>query len=715
MAKVTSPLIDQQFSEVEDERRIKDVSAARALYNKYLYQNTLRSQTFVATRNQLEGGRPYNPAELVKQGLGWQTNVNFGDAQAARDRTLLPYWRAVNSSPRVISTTIDETSPQTGEWQAIIEEEFGRWIKRWEQDYYVQYMRMAKDFVDFGPGMVMWEDKDNPRFKAVNVQRVYFPLDCQMSQDEWQCVAFVKGTSATELYSKIRTKKDRKNAEYVGWNADAVKSAIIYSKNGQAWDGRDFTKYQDMLVNNDIVISSEMQPLDVVWMYVKQFDGKITCCAFCVQSTGSDDDFLYYKEDYAEDFRSIIGPVWYDTGSGGMVHSIKGFGIKNYYYSTMQNRLKSRMIDGASMAMSLNFVRTSEAPDESPPIEQYGGVNLFPQGLTQLTTYPQYSQGLQVVEMLEQNSASNNSIYRQQQTQVQSSDTATQAKILAAQQGEVMEASMAIYLSQVGTNIYGQCLERLRRKGNSHPDAKRFRERCLERGVPDKVLSSSYIMVTTGASAGLSSPGIRAMKFQQGLALTNIPGVNSDWFLENYIANEFGADAAQPGNALLAKGSASSPTQRRQAMMENTDFGDGNPLPVAPSDAHVEHIDEHLKPADKFVMEYRQSGGQIDQAKVLPMVITDEHIGAHFGYLKNDTTKKDAYKALWPRYTAFQSILRGILTRLRNQQIEAQNAQAQSQIGMQQQMAQQMSPPPPPFMGPMPGQEAAVPAGAAMM
>ncbi len=715
MAKVTSPLIEQQFKEVEDERRVKDVASARSLYGKYLYQNTLRSQTFVATRNQLEGGRPYNPAELVKQGLGWQTNVNFGDAQAARDRTLLPYWRAVNSAPRLISVTIDETSPDTGKWQAIIEEEYGRWNKRWEQDYYVQYMRMAKDFVDFGPGMVMWEDKDNPRFKAVNVQRVYFPLDCQMSQDEWPCVAFVKGTSATELYSKIRTKKDRKASEYVGWNPDAVKSAIIYSKNGQAWDGRDFTKYQDMLVNNDIVISSDMQPLDVVWLYVKQFDGKITCCAFCVQSTGSDDDFLYYKEDYTDDFRSIIGPVWYDTGASGMVHSIKGFGIKNYYYSIMQNRLKSRMIDGASMAMSLNFVRTSEAPDESPPIEQYGGVNLFPTGLTQLTTYPQYGQGLQVVEMLEQNSANNNSIYRQQQTQVQSSDTATQAKILAAQQGEVMEASMAIYLSQVGHNIFAQCLERLRRKGNSHPDAKRFRERCLERGVPDKILSDSFMIVTTGASAGLANPAIRAMKFQAGLALSGSPGVNTRWFLENFIANEFGADAAQPGNALLAEGSASEPTQRRQAMMENTDFGDGSPLPVAPTDAHAEHIDEHLKPMDAIVMQYRQSGGQIDKAKVPAMVISDEHMGDHFTYLQGDTTKKDAYKALWPRYTAFQSILRGILTRIRNEQIQAQNEQAQSQIGMQQQMAQQMTPPPPAFTGPMPGQEMAAPAGAAMM
>jgi hypothetical protein len=679
-------MIDQQFTEVEDERRIKSVADARSLYTKYLYQNTLRSSTFANTRNQLEGGRPYNPQELIKQGMGWQTNVNFGDAQAARDRTLLPYWRGVNSAPRLISVQIDETSTDTNLWQGVIEEEFNRWVKRWHQDYFVQYMRMAKDFVDFGPGMVMWEDANNPRFKAVNVQRVYFPMDAKMSQDEWECVALVKGTSATDLYSKIRNSKTRKESEYVGWNANAIKSAIIYAKDGVAWDGRDFTKYQDMLVNNDIVISSEMQPIDIVWLFVKQFNGKIGCYAFTIQSTGSDDDFIFCSEEYAENFQDIIGCVFYDTGSSSMIHSIKGFGVKNYHYSILLNRMKSRMVDGASMAMSLNFVRTSNTPDETPPIEQYGGVNLFPNGLTQLTTYPQYSQGLQVLEMLEQNNASNNSVYRQQQQQINQSDTATQAKILASMQGEVMEASMAIYLSQVGENIFGQCLKRLCKKGNQHEDAKRFKERCIERGVPKKVIEESFMTVTTGASAGLANPAVRAMKFQQAMALSGAPGVNGRWFLENYISNEFGADAARPGNALLPVGVDSNPMQRRQAMMENGDFGQGMDLPVDPSDAHPEHIDEHLKPLDQIVLQYTQSGGQINQETIPAMVISLEHTGKHFEYLKSDTTKKDAYKALWPRFTAIQSIARGILTRMQNQQAEAQNQQQQAAMA---QMSQQ--------------------------
>ncbi len=681
MAK-TKTVVDQQFTEVEDERRIKDVAEARSLYANFVYQNTARSATYTQVRNMMEGGRPFNPQDLIKSGMGWQTNVNFGDAQASRDRTLLPYWRAVNSAPRLISCRIDETSTDVGLWQSIIEEEFGRWISKWDQDYFVQYMRMAKDFVDFGPGMVNWEDENNPRFKAINVQRVYFPRNCKMAQDEWESMAFLKETPLTELYKKVRNKKARKDAEYVGWNTEAIKSAIIYGQNGVMWDGRDFTKYQDMLVNNDIVMTSEGQPLDIVWLYVKQFSGKIGCYAFTTQSTGLNDDFIYRNEEYADDFKSIIGTIWYDTGTSSMVHSIKGFGIKNYYFSLLQNRMKSRVVDGAAIAMSLNLFRTDGGDvDEAPPVENYGAVNVFPAGLQQFTTYPQYSQGLQVIEMLEQNQSSNNSIYRQQQSQVQASDTATQAKILAAQSGEVLEASMAIYLSQVGSGIFAQCLERLRKKGNPHPDAKRFRERCIERGVPKEVLHDSDIQVTTGASAGLANPAMRAMKFQAGLAMSAMPGVNQRWFLENFISNEFGADAARPGNALLPAGENSNPYQRRQALMENSTFGGSFPLPVDPSDAHVEHIEEHMQPINQAMQGFQQSGGNLPQEAIAPLAITIEHTGKHFEYLKSDTTRKDAYRALWPQFSQAQSVVRGILTRLQAQQ--QQQAQLQ-QIGQGQ-------------------------------
>lgn len=662
----------QKFDDVASERRIKDVSSARTLFEDFVYYNTQRANTFVQTRNQLEGGRPFNPADIEAQGNTWQTNVNFGDGQAARDRTLLPYWRAVHGAPHAATFSIDSRSPDSSRWEVAMAEGFDQFLADWGQSYFVNYMRFAKNFVDFGPGMVMWPDYDNPRHEAINVQRVYFPKNCHMDQDKWECVAIVREMPGTELYSKIKSKKDQKNSAYLGWNSNAVKAALVYGQDGVAWDGRDFTKYQDMLVNNDIAITSKFQPIEVVYLYVKQFNGKIGCYAFTKAGTG--DEFLYKKEDYAEDFKTIIGCVWYDTGTDAMIHSIKGFGIKNYYFSVLVNRMKSRVCDGASMAMSMNFTRTPDMPDESPPIENYGPVNVFPSGLTQMQTYPQFSQGLAIIEMLEQNQAGNNALYREQQKQVEQTDTATQAKILSAMQGDVTEASMSIYLAQVGENIFSQCFDRLRRKGNTNEDAKKFQRRCMDRGVPKEIIQDGDIIVRTGASANMANPAVRAMKFAQVMPMTNRPGWNSRWFDEQYIANEFGANAVS--KALLPEGENSKPMQRRQAMMENGDFGMGMPLPVDPSDAHPEHIDEHLKPLEANLQQYQQNGGQIDKEKVPSMVITLEHMGQHFKYLANDETQKAAYQSLWPRFSQVKSMATGILTKLQKEQQVAQQNQA---------------------------------------
>ena len=664
----TSPdVTNEQFKEVKSARRIKDVAAARSMYERFSADSEKRLKTYALTRGQMEGARPYDPATLAESGMPDLTNVNFGDSQAARDRTLLPYWRAVHNSPHAAAFTIDVASPHVDTWQRGLAECFDLFLAEWGQDYFVQYMRMAKNFVDFGPGMVMWRDKTTPRFKAVNVQRVFFPKNATMAQDEWDLVILERDMSISDLFKHIRDRRSTKDAEYVGWNADAIKAAIVWGKENASWDGKDWTRRQDELVNNDLAVSSEHQPITVIDVFLRQFSGKIGRYTFTKAATS--DEFLCRINEYADDFRSILGAVWYDTGSDAMIHSIKGFGIKNYHFSVLTNRMKSRMCDGAALAMSMNLKRPIDMPDETPPVEQYGFINLFPSGIEQMATYPQFAQGIQILDMLEQNQASNNSLYREQQQQIRQTETATQAKILAAQQGDVTEASMSIYLSQVGENIFEQCFSRLR-KASGDADSKKFRKRAKERGIPDEVLNKADIRVTTGTMAGLADPAVRAMVFQELLQVSNMPGVNQRWILENFFATRLGSRSVR--YALLPEGVNSNPLQRRQAIMENSDLGQGMSLPVDPSDAHVEHIEEHLKPLEAISQAYQQSGGQIDQERVPAMVMAIEHTAQHFQAMEGDETKKGAYKALWPRFSQAQSIARGILTQMQREQAQTQ-------------------------------------------
>src|SRR5688572_11303911 len=94
---------DANFKEIENERRIASVDAARSVYNRLKQDNLLRSATFAQVRGQLEGNRPFDPVSMEEQGMAGNCNVNFRDSEAARDRTLLPYWKMVNDVPHRIA------------------------------------------------------------------------------------------------------------------------------------------------------------------------------------------------------------------------------------------------------------------------------------------------------------------------------------------------------------------------------------------------------------------------------------------------------------------------------------------------------------------------------------------------------------------------------------------------------------------------------------
>lgn len=651
---------------VVDQRRVKDVASARQIYNKFVIDNAQRSQTFAMVRNQMEGGRPFNPTDLKAQGASWQTNVNFGDAQAARDRTLLPYWKMVNDVPHKAAFTVRADSPRVDVWQVKMAEAYDDYLVDRGAAYQIEFMNFASNFVNFGPGIVQWRDQNDPRWSAVNVQRIYFPKNGRMNPDEWDVVAIVADMSPSDLYLKVKDGSAKRRSKYLGWNVRAVQQAIAQFKDGTTWPNPyDATRWQDMFVNNDIFVTSQFQPLQLVWLMMRQFNGKIGCYVFTQQ--GGVEDFLFEDDAYAERFRHILGPVWYDTGSDSMVHSIKGFGIKNFYFSALVNRVKSRYIDAGTFSFGINFQRDSEnIPDETPVVENIGPMSVFPTGLKQLTIYPQIQQGAAIIGMLEGNRDKNNSLYRdQQQTDIAETDTAKQAEILAAMQADTTQSSASIFLAQYGENVITEEVRRLRTKGNENEDAKRWVKRLRTAGVPDDVIfiteDGPEVIVTTGANAGMASPAMRTQAFKEGLTLMQIPGVNGEWFLRNFLANRYGSAAVKPGNALMAPGSQSQPAQRREAKLENTAFGQGQPLEVAPEDAHFEHVQEHLAPLEKVAQQFRATQ-QITPEQATAMIIGLEHTGQHMQYLSQDQTMKQQFQQVNGPFRDIQSVARGVLS-----------------------------------------------------
>jgi len=657
------------FLEEKKCRRFSTVSDARSIFDTWKQDNAQRASSFVAVRNQLEGGRPKDPAALKRNGTEWETNINFGDSQAMRDRVLLPLWKAVHGAPHAVSVTVDSNSPDSGRWQTAFEEGFDYALDMLGQEYIIQFMRACKNLIDFGGGPIYWEDKNAIGFRAINLQRMYFPRNTRMNMSSWEAIGIVDDISASELWQHVKSNDATEKSESVGWNTKAIKEAIVYSSGNHDWDGLDFTRYADQLVNNDAAVSSKWAPLDLAIIYIKQFDGKIAKYIFPERS-GSTKDFIYKNEKYADSWEEIFGVVWYDTGVDAMVHSVKGFGVKNYHHSMLINRMRCKIVDSASFALSLNFKKSDGMPDETPPVECYGTVNIFPKELEQIPNYPQFSQGFQILQMLEQNQSQNNSLYNQQNRQVAESNTATQAKILAMQEGEVTEASMALFLAQVGESYFGRMMRRLRMRDNPDPIAVAFIQCLVDKGVPLDVIFTVKLRVKCGTSAGMANPIFRGQTIMEmAQYAAGRPGFNTRWLDEQVVSNKLGSQAVS--KALLPAGVDSEPEQRRQAMIENLAFGQGAPLPIGPSDAHAEHIDEHLKPTEAAINQFKQNG-QYDQARLSADVLATEHSGEHLTMLANDETRKPQFIVLKARLTGVQSILRGIISRVQQMQSGSQ-------------------------------------------
>lgn len=669
-----SPFIAPTYA---NDRRIGSPEQARELWVRLYLENQLRAQAFAQIRNQIEGGRPFDPDSLVRNGEGWRTNVNFNDARAAFRRVSMPYWKMVHEVPRKISVSIHSQAPEVDKWNVAMATCYDMFLDDWGPGYFLEFSGMTDDYVMYGTGHGMYPQEWTPRWKWMPSVQVLMPKRTKADVDKWELVALKREMTASELVELVENDDKKKSSKDAGWNPDAVERAIRLAVPGPSQTRYfDPNFWQDMIVSNDLVIGGVWPPVSVIdlWAFTKD-NKKIRHYIFTEKNDVP--EYLYEADEGVDKFRRIFPTAFYNVGSNGLYHSIKGFGVMNYYYATAINRTKCRLIDGATFAMGMNFVKDDNTPGESPPVENYSMVNIFPTGLNQLQFYPQLSAAQQMLAMLSQNQDENNFTYNEPQKDIADTKTARQAVILADIANEMSTAGSSIFLSQMGSNFFAESFRRLCLKGSTDPDAIKFKKRCRALLVPLEVIEDDEKFektVKTGASPTTASPVARE---QIGNTLmTQImqqPDANRRAILEFRVANLTGADGV--GRFLLPIGVASDPRARREAMMENVDLAQGIPLPVDPSDAHVEHCDEHLKPLEQIVGLVQQPGqpGGAPPPQGQPQMTPDHlmalqmglpHIAQHLQMLSTNEAEKAQYQQLKARYTKVAAVAQGIMARL---------------------------------------------------
>ncbi len=652
--------LKKQFTE----KRIKNLSEARALWGLLQKDAIIRKDNFAKILNQLNGGKPFDEEDLVRLGQGWRCNVNFRDASSTLEQVLIGYWRLMHDTTNLISANVHSDDPNAETYAQIFQENFNRFIDDWGDAYVRNYLLLSMNHVGFGSGPVFWNDPKSPRWEPVRTGDMYVPPRAKADVASLEFCMIEQELEVSSIWAKVRTPEKRKAAEAMGWNYDAMMLFLHHKIHGN--DVRpqpgDYVKIEDNIRDNEISVTNRHGPARVMHLYVKEWDGKISTYIFS-PNVSHGEMYLFdnsSNDKRPEDMRRQLACIFFEAGNG-LFWGSKGFGQKNYQLAVIQNRLKSRAVD-RTILDGLNFRDLSDGGLTTVPILNVGPINVLPKELEQIQAYPHGSTIGETISMLDYQSNSNNARYRDQSKQIAQTDTVGQAKMLAGIQSQVDIANATLYLKQFGLGIFTEMFRRLRIRGNSDPDASKFRKRCLDAGIPDVVFYDAEVTVTTGADPGAASLSLQAEYAKEGMAMAATDGdFNGRWFKERYVSAHFGASAIK--KALRPVDANTDLAAKRAAIMENDAMGNGHALPVDPKDNHAAQIPEHLTPLESMVSQYRASG-KINPDAFIALQNVIPHLSDHFKYLEGNKLMDPVRKQLWPRFTAVQSAAEGLFNQL---------------------------------------------------
>lgn len=644
------------------ERRIRDASTARSLWSKLRTASEVRRNKWAQVQNQLDGAPPFSSKELLELGQSWRCNVNFRDAASTLDQVLISYWRLLHDTTNLASVQyLTPDDPNSEKWEQTFQQNFNRFIDDWGPDYVRNYLLFSQNHVSLGVGVAFWNDRFSARWEAVRVGEIEVPTRSKASVEKLTLFGVRQEVEVDFLWDLVRTSESKATATKRGWNPEAIEEMLVrefVKQDGNVSTpvtGQDVLELQRLMRDNALGVTTGHDPVKLVHLLVRDYDGKISRMIFA-EAQEHNDKFLF--DDTGSDSRpdsmtQTMGAVFFDAGNGDW-WGTKGFGVKNFQLATVQNRLKSRAVD-RTLIDGLNFRDLSEGGRETVPITSVGPFNFLPKDVEQVGSYPTGRSILETIEMLDSQQSYNNSRYRDQGKQIQQTDTATQANILANIQSQVDVANATLYLRQIARNLFTEQFRRLRLRGNPDADAKVFRKRCIdEMGMPDEVFYNGEVAVRTGADPGAMNLAMQGDLALQGLQL---PEANRRWMQEKWVTAKFGAQAV--GKALNPIDATAEIKSQRLALMENSDMGEGNPLPVDPQDNHAAHAPQHLQPMEVIVHNY-DATGRIDPNGLIALQNALPHLEAHFEFLKADKLQEALYRELWPRFTAVRSAAEGI-------------------------------------------------------
>ena len=675
--------------------RIATASVAHSIYKRMLDDNFALAYQRLQVQRQIDGNPAINQDELERLGLGWESNINSRSSEKTIDTTVNSLWDMFTSTDTLTETTVNDimeklSDAENVDYGHIIDKNFDRMVRDWCGFNYLLKYRLYQ-MVAHGNGPVIWNDKLSWKSEALDINNVLLPFDSKSSIDGFEIICVIQDIDPASFFKMINSGND-------GWNKNECRKYLIeYYKDGSGrstdkkYSEQECIDLEHRIRNHDISLDSDFQSIRVVNVMYKEVDTcKISHCIIRPDNYEKDTEFLYKRKNKYEKMQHAINFMLFDIGDG-YINGIKSLGLRIFSINDINDRLMNETITGAYISSGL-LIKMMDNSSQNVLSEIYhgGGVTTVPANveIAQQTFAPPLQNLVQVMQMLNNKLNQNVGIYESSPSLNATGSARTATEVDAQLQNEArFEANQSAWYYVQHEEWLRETMRRALSKTCIDEDAKLFRKRCIEDGVPEELLSYDKLIVRAKRSIGFGSPYMRqriATTMLQAIPLLELDQAGKNRVQREFISAQLGwkdTDEIKPSmNRNLIPSTAT-----HIAICETNDMLNGQDAVVSPNDDQKLHLETHLRIALQKIEAFRSSGQQDPSSIAMGLQKIIEHGAMHNNYFKQNPQNKaeaqrytDSLIKLTEVYKQFAQVAQQ-LAQQRQKMIEEQQKQQQEQ------------------------------------
>ena len=613
------------------ESRIKDVVSALSIFATLRTADEKSASNRARLDAMFDGAAPYDQRVLVSTGQGSRTNLNFGEAARYLDISMSAFVDLYTSLERLVRVHVRAGEPtQRTEAEDVIAEEATAVHRDWPEAH-SSFLRLCNEFTKHGVGVTYFDDAKNWRYRVSGLSDFLLPRQTKASEEAIEVACVRRQYLLHELYAIIRNPAA---AAKVGWDVDEIKRVIMTNAKTTGRTGShtylDWETTQRELKNNDLYTGIENTSVEVVCMWVREFDGSISYLMFSEETPKT---FMFRRDKMFARAEHAFLLFAYGVGTNGTYHSVRGLGGRIFNHVQTSNRLRCQRLDSAMMAGAVMIQPDSQRALADLSFTMYGPYSIL-------------SPNVRIVEKVVPNLTQNMDpaladIQSQLQQNVDSVSTyGNQSSPYRNELQTEHDLAVSSRLSGSTLNLFYASFSRLMREfvrrlvtgDKSDPAVRDFYARCAERGVGEETIKSIDHSKTSAVKAiGAGSAANRL------LALRELRGIAGDFDETGRRNLTRDITSERVGRDLVDRYAPPNPAPRqgldtKMAMLENQQMQAGFGIPVLDSEMHGDHLRIHLPVFGEMLAAI--DSGTADPVQLLPVVqLFHQQISDHTQYL----------------------------------------------------------------------------------